>query len=301
MSSEYYVEHVREARKRSSVLKIKVLTVRSGDRQSPIFIYEGKTDVGPYETWINRIDNDLHYKCIPGEGKAQVLEFRESVHNSSSSDFSSLYFFLDRDFDGLRGYPNTKDTFCLDAYSFENYLVTCEVLVSILTDEFECAAEPEAIQDVRDLYEKVSADFCEAMADANFRIFLAARYGLDRGRLENRINRFVNIKVDAVERLYNSNTVNDLIPLANSAPEREIDSAMKDFNDIENPMKSYRGKYMLLFFLTWLDFLASSRRCGSFPFKRAENIKFNRATMSERSLASRSPLPEGLKEFILSI
>ncbi|MDP1520630.1 DUF4435 domain-containing protein [Porticoccus litoralis] len=298
MSADGYVDHIRSARKRKSVLKIKVLSIRSGDINAPIFIFEGKTDIGPYEAWIKRIDEDLSYKGLPAEGKAQVLEFRESIRDEN---LGPVYFFVDHDFDGLREYRPSSNIYCLDSYSYENYLVTNVVLESILNDEFECSVEPESIHSAQSLYSKVSASFCDAMKEANLRFFVAAKYDLKRGRVDNRINQFVSVFIDFVAKKYDSDRLNQLVPLLDEYSQDEFSSAEEFFLNICDPMKNHRGKYIFSFFLCWLDLLADARKAGTYPFLASASIKYNRAAMSPRSLAGRSKIPTGLSDFILSI
>jgi len=301
MSSDKYIDHVRDARKRKSVLKIKVLAIRSGDSEVPIFVFEGKTDIGPYEAWIKRISSDFFYKGIPGEGKAQVLEFRDSISNVDEEQFDSIYFFVDNDFDGLRGYQESCDIYCTDSYSFENYLAETEVLISVLEDELGCVSELNDIEQSVSLYAKVSQEFLDAMRQVNFRLFLAAQYDLGRGRLDNRINSFVDFDLNAVRKKYSEEELKELIPLATEADDHQIRTASQKFSEMPEPMKSFRGKYVLSFFLAWLDRLAEARRSGAFPFSEAVKVKYNRAAMTERALASRSPIPTGLNDFILNI
>jgi hypothetical protein len=301
MSSSEYVNRVREARSRTVVLKTKVFTIRSGDESTPIFIFEGKTDLGPYETWIKRIDSNLSYKGIPADGKAQVLDFRDSIRSLDEVTYSSIYFFIDYDFDGLRGYEKSENLFCTDSYSFENYLVCAPVLDSILNDEFECVTDRDSFEAVTELFSKVSSEFCDAIKEANQRLYLAAKYSLDRGRIEARVQKFVLIKIDSVTKQYDSESLSSLIPLTREPDGDQIKEGSREFSCISAPMKSYRGKYIFSFFLTWLDLLAEARRSGSPPFTAAHNIKYNRVLMSERSLASRSPLPPNLREFIAKI
>lgn len=301
MSSEKYLDHVRDARKRKSVLKIKALAIRSGDTKVPIFVFEGKTDIGPYEAWIKRISSNFYYKGVPGEGKAQVLEFRESISSMDDEQFDSIYFFVDRDFDGLRGYQESCDIYCTDSYSFENYLAEKDVLISVLEDELGCVSELGDIDQSVSLYSKVSQEFIDAMRQVNFRLFLAAQYDLGRGRLDNRINSFLDLDLTSVRKKYNEEELKGLIPLSIEANDHQIRTASQKFSEMPDPMKSFRGKYVLSFFLAWLDRLAEARRAGNFPFSEAAKVKYNRAAMSERALASRSPIPTGLSDFILNI
>lgn len=296
--SEGYLNRVRDARKRPSVLKAKVLTVRSKDSSIPILIFEGKSDIGPYTTWIRQINSHFNFAPIPGDGKGQLLEFRRLINNTQDENLQSIYFFIDNDYDGYRGHTVSNNIFCLDTYSFENYLVTERVLTEILIDEFECASQPEDIESATSLFSDVLSQFLTAMKDANFRFYLAAKLDLRRGRVEKKVSKFVSIEISRIEKAYTPGELNDLVPILEDYEETDEVSAKSEFNRIEQPQKSYRGKYLLDFFLSWLDLLAESRRNGYAPFSSGENIKFNRAILTPRSLASRSDIPNGLADYI---
>ncbi|MDG1286321.1 MAG: DUF4435 domain-containing protein [Rickettsiales bacterium] len=201
----------------------------------------------------------------------------------------------------MRGFDESDNIFCTEGYSFENYLVTNIVLESILNDEFECSSEPEKVQDILKLYNSVSSSFCEAMTDANLRLFIAAKYNLHRERIENNLNKFVEITVNSVMKKYDSNQILSLIPLREEPVAEQTATAPEIFNKIIDPMKCHRGKYIYSFFLKWLDILAASRKAGSLPFSEPQNIRYNRASITDRSLASRSEIPNGLTAFILRI
>ena len=303
MSTEGYVDHIRNARGRQVVLKAQVFAIRSGDSSSPILIFEGKTDVGPYEVWFKRINNSFHYKPLPGYGKQQLLEFRESVESSDDDKLEHLYFIIDNDFDGLKGKKESNNLFCLNRYSIENYLATPEVLKSILEDEFECTGAPENITPVLELFNKVAGEFCSVMFNANFRLYIAATLNLQRKRIENRINKFAQIELEQVLKNHENSELKILIPLETEPKPNtaQIAEANNSFSKIDNYMFFHRGKYILSFFVAWLDLLADARRSGNHPFVNAKNIKYNRVTMTMRSLASRSKIPNGLSEFVDNI
>lgn len=301
MSSSEYLERVRDARERKCVLRLQVLKIRSGHANDPIFIFEGKTDIGAYETWIKRLDENCKYRGVPSNGKAQVLNFRDSITGSKNKDFNLIYFFVDHDYDGLRGFDPSDNIFCTDSYSFENYLATGTVLESILNDEFECSDDPELVLKIMELYNSVSIEFCKQMSDVNLRLFIAANYHIEKGRIEKKSSKFVEIAVNSVSKTYDDDKITSLIPLSAEPNETQKKDGHKEFNKICNPMKCYRGKYIYSFFLSWLDVLATSRREGAMPFNEIKNIKYNRACMTERSLASRSEIPEGLSPFISRI
>lgn len=185
MCAQEYIDTIRNYRNSTVVLKTKILTIRSGDSKNPILVFEGKTDIGPYETWINRIDENFTYRGVYSEGKKQTLDFRKSVEITTDENLNNIYYIIDSDFDGSRGHELTKNIFLTDSYSFENYLTSLRVLDSILKDELECS-DPILIEEIKEIYKKVSSEFCVSMKEANLRLFTAGRFGIEKGRLEKK-------------------------------------------------------------------------------------------------------------------
>ena len=129
------VAAARESRHSPAVLKARILGIRSGDIDSWILVYEGKDDVGVYDVWVRAVLPDLAFYPLPGSGKSQVLSLRDNLSRSAEEVRSRILYFVDRDFDDLRGYPQGGDIFCTTSYSIENDLVNETVLRSILDDE----------------------------------------------------------------------------------------------------------------------------------------------------------------------
>src|ERR1700733_4654915 len=110
------IDRAREYRNSGAVLKTKLSQIRSRNPSILILIFEGDSDVGPYEVWLSRICDGLEYQPLPGTGKAQLLDLRRRL--AAQPELAKLvYFFVDRDFDDLRGQPAGRDMFCSDCYS----------------------------------------------------------------------------------------------------------------------------------------------------------------------------------------
>src|SRR5687767_4510556 len=105
------VDRARQSRRSGAVLKIFVANARSRDEAVPIFIFEGRGDFGPYRVWISRIRNDLRYARIDADGKDQALDLRQRLRSDSGNLGSGVYFFVDRDFDDLKGHTDGADIY----------------------------------------------------------------------------------------------------------------------------------------------------------------------------------------------
>lgn len=298
MENSEFVDRARDHRSSGAALKVRVSNVRSRNPTAIIAVVEGPDDVGPYEVWISRISDTLSFELVPGAGKSQLLDFRRRMANDRTGLFCGTYLFVDRDFDGLRGQEDGADIFCTEAYSMENYLVSTAILKSILTDEFRCTGETDHREYVLNLFSKILTEFNVCIADANRRIFCARCLGIHKINIEDRISRYVEISVFAVRKLYDEEQVKKLITL-----DRELlISEIKEFDrrfELLDPLKRYRGKFLLSFFKIWLSKLADERRrCGQSLFPKTASDNFSAGNLSLRSLASRAPLPGGLEQFV---
>ena len=130
------VDRARLGRRSGAALKVQLSNLRSRWGAVRIFVFEGREDVGPYEAWINRIDGELRYMPLAGAGKGQLLDLRRRLRSDQTGLRKNTFFFVDRDYDQLRGQRPGADVFCTDTYSIENGLISRRTLISVLVDEF---------------------------------------------------------------------------------------------------------------------------------------------------------------------
>jgi hypothetical protein len=298
MSTSPFVQNLRQSRKSPAVLKLRVLSVRSREKQRPIFIFEGIEDVGPYDTWIGRCDDSVVFEPLPANGKDQLLTFRNNVRPQETHLRSGIYFFIDRDFDDLKGFASGSDLFMTEMYSIENYLVSERVFKSVLLDELKCAGEQ--IDGALLLFRIVMDSFFEAIAPANRRIFYARHLAIkmkDSG-IDDRVGKYIVAELEAVRVLATREDVKVLIPLEREPEAEEVRVADAEFNELSPPSR-YRGKFILEFFLKWLNLLADERLAAKRAiFSSSIRTHFSAQQLSMRSLATRSDIPFGLSEFL---
>ena len=286
------------ARKSGVALKTELAIIKSGSWAERVFVFEGKDDVGPYEAWINRIDENLRYIPLPGTGKRQVLELRELLIDDETGIKNGTFFFVDRDFDGLRGQDSGTDIFCTDTYSIENLLVSQQILRSILLDEFQLSALAEIVDRIQTHFRNLLSEFSEIMSEPNWRIYYGVGTSNRKNGVTEKVSRYVEIDWDSLSVVYNETTLPELIPLADEP--RKDSSHFDEFRSL-TPLIHHRGKYYLSFFFEWLQSLSDALKEGKTTFlSHSHNTKFNRGTLTLRNLASRSELPLGLTQFIES-
>ncbi len=117
------LDDMRKSRDVAAVLKTRLAQLKSGAPDVPVFAFEGPDDKFVYYAWVGRIDRDVRYEPFICNGKAGVLELRRIVRRDLGDIGKGVYFFVDRDFDDLRGEDPWDDLFMTDRYSVENYLV----------------------------------------------------------------------------------------------------------------------------------------------------------------------------------
>lgn len=296
-----YVEKVRQARKRPAVLKLKVLSVRASNTEIPVIVFEGRTDIGPYEVWIRQIDPGFRYQPIPGEGKQQLLEFSRYLLTDAGKELGIVACIVDRDFDDLRGVESLDHLYCLPAYSYENLLITPQVVRSILHDELQCAEDSSLCETLAGQYEQLLVTAIDELRDVNFRLFSARYLGVKVAGKEERINRFLSISLTGVSKIYDGQELERLIPLEREFTEEEKRNASTVFDQIQDGSRYYRGKYLLAFFQKWITLLGEDRRTGATIFPETRSVPFSAATLTPRSLASRVRYPEGLDDFVANL
>jgi hypothetical protein len=295
--SPSFLADLRQSRKSPAVLKAQIISVRSREKAKPIFVFEGFEDIGPYSVWVGRCDDSIAFEPLPANGKDQILLFRNSVRPNEIYLREAVFFFLDRDFDDLKGYAAGSDVFLTDMYSIENYLASERVLESILADEFKCAGD--RIDRVLSLFQAVMGSFYEAMSPANRRIFYARRLsiGLTGSGIENRIAKYVAPELESAGVLASAD-VKVLIPLEREPNIEEVRTIDLEFDQLDPPLR-HRGKFILSFFLRWLDLLAEERFAAKKAiFTSSVRPHFSSQQLTMRSLATRSDIPQGLRDFL---
>jgi hypothetical protein len=291
-------QRARAGRTSGAALKLQLSNLRSREATKPIFVFEGPTDVGPYETWIHRIiDPPPAYLSLPGAGKDQLLALRQLLVVDLTGLRAHVYFFVDRDFDDLKGQTAGPDIYCTDTYSIENVLASDAVASSILNDEFRCAGAPADHSAAITAYQAVKTQFLQEIRDVNLRIFRSRRLSIP-GREIPIAGRFLAIALTSVTRTYTPGTLQTLIPLDREPTAAECAKVDPDFAALDSENR-FRGKFFVHFLMVWLDLLAADRR-GPTPaiFSTAANIRFSSQQLTLRSLASRSALPTGLSAFV---
>ena len=294
------ISDMRAARDRTVVSKTDILTLRSKIPSLRIFVFEGDDDKIVYHAWISRCAPDIAYEPFCCKGKEKVLALRDSLALDKSNTIDGIYFFVDRDFDDLQGCELGDRTYLTPCYALENYLVRSEVLDLVLQNEFHLNGNPDHRRTICEIYENLFSSFIRMSSYANERIYVSRKANVEfSSRLPDDCKKIAKIHVDRLdETQIDPNTW-----LSYKEPVSEQDEArfIAEFRELE-PRCRYRGKFFLDFFKRWLDKLAEDYRAEQ-PKLFARQAGSGRVRSAEFTLGSfsiKSPLPEGLADFIRS-
>lgn len=300
-SAERYLERLRLGRKTPAVLKSKLVQLRSTAPEITIFAFEGDDDKVVYSQWIRRIRPDLDYEPFPCDGKNGVLMLLAVVSRDRGGLEKNIYFFIDRDYDDLRGMPPQESVFMTDKYSVENYLVSPDVVTELLKNEFHCHTKLEVRDAVTKIFEGTYDEFLKITKEINRRIFVARKLGIKlRHALPTKANVVANVELTRAKEAEKSAI--DLVVYFSDPDETELQRLNAEFEAL-NPRDRYRGKFALSFFQRWLSLLTSEYVEGTLGLFAAVDAqsRVRTAELVISNFASKSALPHGLQEFIRAV
>lgn len=292
------VQLLRAARGSAAELKTRLISLRGELPKGLIFVFEGDDDRGVYLSWIRQISAELRYEPFTCGGKSGVLRLWDAVNRDLSGLGEDVYFFVDRDFDDLRGNVANEAIFMTNAYAIENYLVCAEVLDHVLKTEFHCHERPAVRANVLALFDSDYAQFLTVSIGYNRDLHVARQLPLELKKpLPKTVSKLANVAIGNVTT--SGVAVAEVVvtdPPINEAARAECASK---FDSLE-PKTRFRGKFGLAFFRAWLEKLAEERRTpGSAHFAGMDaDVKISSERLTLATLAARSDPPRELAEFI---
>ena len=173
MQSESYLHRLRSSRDSRSVMKMKLVMLRGKSPSRAILVFEGDDDKIVYGRWLPRLCPNIEYEVMVCKGKGGVCQTQKIVADDKGSLSGGIYLFIDRDYDDDRGFDAHPSLFMTEYYSVDNYLVSEQVLLGILRDEFPCHEHPELRKRVLDQFNADYDDFLSATCELNRLLFIA--------------------------------------------------------------------------------------------------------------------------------
>ena len=300
-SSDPTVERLKLSRNSDAVLKLRLVQFRSYCPHVPVFAFEGDDDKIVYAQWVRRSRPELYYEPFPCSGKTAVLALRSLAQRDLNGIGNGLYYFVDRDFDELRGSPSGDDVFLTESYSVENYLASPEVVDQILCNELHCHGRPDVRLILVRNFEERYAEFLEVTQDINRRIYVARKTKTEITRhLPTSISAIASVTLESVTA--GNADVAKLVPLETDIPEELSRTLGVEFAALDRALR-YRGKFALMFLSKWLEHMTceySSSRTKYFK----DIPRKGRPRVTEFTIGrfdSKYQIPEGLPGFLEKI
>ena len=293
------IERLRDKRDAPAVFKTKLASIRSHDSSTLVFIYEGPEDKIIYYHWLRQVAPLLPYEVLVCNGKGKVLAFRELLHRDKSDLKNGVYFFVDHDFDGLRGHAPGPDIHVTETYSVENYVVSEKVLDALLRVELHCEGEPAIRASVLAQFRTLYAQFLDVSRPLNQRIFVAKKVGIRNTKpWPNRINAIAKVALDQIKS--SEEPLSLAILLEREPTEAEVEQVQAAFEAL-NSFSQYRGKFALAFLGRLLELFAEDRGCPAPQIFAGLVPKGANGRLGLDVIASKSFAPVSFQSFIMNV
>jgi len=297
-----------------SVAIMRYNLLRSKLQKAEIAIVEGYEDSIFYSAAFKRQGDVSVEHFFVAAGKDNVLGLHAAMLISRDIlKGDGVIFFIDRDFDDLKGYDEHPSLYITPTYSFENIISSCESLRSLLLAEFKLG-DAQTIGDV----DQIVSLFGEFLRQHQIELYEANRLiycirqeaqrgnSLAGGSISDQPRKFAEFDA-ASFRIKKQATGSALLPLVSVAPNitsETIASYDLEFNQID-PATRWRGKFIYYLFKRFLATLLEDRNSKASPkyfSKGGGGISLDTSTDSLiRVLTSGCTLPECLKSFINQI
>lgn len=271
-------------------------------------VYEGE-DAKYYDIRIQNLTIFSDRKTFPCKGKADVLKVHELVISNIKFTSTNIAFFIDKDFDGLRGNKPSDWLYITPCYSIENLYLSDEVVSNILRHEFgvhEMGRADEA-DVIMKLYTSMFDAFIEAITPLNAWLSIQRELeSQDTGQhahklnLANcKLNNFVDISLGGVVKKYEITDLEGYFPDSSNVLATEVEKRIVEFKK-EDRQNLFRGKYLIEFlrlFLTQIRDDASLKTPKYFNQKKTIPLQFSKKNIISE-LSQYAITPDCLKQFL---
>jgi hypothetical protein len=292
------VEELRAARGTAAELKLQLVALRADLPEGLIFVFEGDDDRAVYLGWTRQIGLGVRYEPFTCGGKNGVIALWRALKRDVNNLGEDVYFFVDRDFDELKGDERDDSIFVTSKYSVENYLVDSDVLDHVLKTEFHCHGHPSVRRRVLDLFDRVYEMFLYITASYNRDLHVARVLGIELQKdLPKTVGKLAIIELDQVSP--SGVAATEIVVVNPELSDEQRDRLRASFDAMDRRSR-YRGKFALAFFRVWLEKLSVDRRnAESDLFSGLDfdvRVPLDRLTLA--TLAARCDPPYELEVFL---
>lgn len=282
--------------------------LRSTARDVLIFVFEGFADPIFYSVIAGRCGFEHNYLPLVVLGKESVLGLRRLLIGSVEASLGEgVAFFVDNDFDGMKGHALGQDVFCTPTYSIENIVAHSSVVENLLLNEFKLH-DPDLLEDLENLktvYSRVSSEFIQAARDVNLLIYFGRTASLENcgskitGIDDNKSIFRLDAKTLAVSANYLKEAAFSIVRFSSPFDFCETEYVAAKF-DALNPQTHWRGKFWLDLTRKFIEILLEDRNTANPSHFRAGRGKVSLPLVGDsqfRVLATVCDIPSSLKQF----
>jgi hypothetical protein len=302
-------ELVASSKNKFAVSLLRYNKLRSKVIDAEIAVVEGRDDIIFYSAVFSRNNLDVPEIFFQANGKDNVLSLRGLLARSKEPSLGVNFYFVDADFDGLKGHPPGCDLYVTPTYSIENILVSRDALRKLLNAEFGLGTA-ELIDDrdhIVNLFDIFLQQYSVELKEANRIIHCVRRESLlgndiTNGSIEENCDKFANINHGKflVEKNATGDVLSKLIKVKGEIKYADFQRHSEDFDRLD-PQLNWRGKFLLYLFRRFVSILIEDRNSANPRFFSAGKGKISFDTNNDtfiRTLASICNVPECLVEFI---
>lgn len=295
------------------VALLKYNKLRSRVKDGFVFVLEGDADPIFYTVAAQRANFNHNFSPLVVDGKDMVLGLRELLANSLEVEKGSgVAFFVDADFDGLKGHDPCRDTYVTPTYSIENIVCTAAALESLLSLEFKLHKD-ELYADIKrivQMYLDLLDKFHVEIKKINLLIYFGRTMSesLFNSRLlsiEKKSDSFFKLDKNAltVTCQCNDEKIREVIKFDKYFDLQSINCVLEGFEKLD-PSTRWRGKFHFSFFIQLIQVLVEDRNTKTPKYFSKGNgkVKLNLATDSAfRILSSACEMPKCLGTFFADL
>ena len=155
------------------------------------------------------------------------------------------------------------------------------------------------------LYMKLLNEFCQCLTTLNAWIVLQREKESPSSKLNlnnQKLNKFVSISLEKVERLYSKDDLSTLFPESVSISDDELSEKEEELREADK-VCVYRGKYLVEFLRVFLELIKADRqRATPVYFRQKKNIKLKLSRVNILSeLSQYAETPECLRDFLARV
>jgi len=278
-----------------------------------ILVVEGDEDPVFYSAIFGRLGVDDCDIFFIANGKDNVLGLRDYIDRSKEAPKSGeTIYFVDKDFDGLKGMPSGEDIYVTPTYSIENIVVSRSGLRQLLLSRFKLA-DADTFDDV-DLilgkFDVLLRQHENALAEANRIIHFVRKRSLagekyTSGSISESLSKFADIDHTdlSVRQVATGNALLDLISVCKAIDATEFDKLKNEFQSLDS-VTEWRGKFLYYLFRRFVSILSEDRNSKTPRFFSKGNGKVSLDTSPHSFigvLASLCEIPDCLCSFMGSL